>query len=117
MWVNRIRSEASSRPDFYAPRDLASVAVFGFVGDTHALGSRLLAEARDSAGCVGFAFRTVAVGFGETTDDGDLFAVDDDRRVAGEPAFRQATGEPVARAARVGLFGLLPAAGAARPSG
>ena len=33
----------------------------------------------------------------------------DDRRVTGEPAFGQATGEPVARTARIGLFGLLVA--------
>ena len=56
------------------------------------------------------------LGFGQAADDGDLFAVDDDRRVAGEPAVGQAAGEPVGCVACVGLFGLLPAAGAARPS-
>ena len=105
-------------PDVYAPRHLASVAVLGFVGDAHALGSGLLAEARDPAGRVGFAlsFTVAAFEFGEAADDGDLFAVDDDRRVAGEPAFGQAAGEPVGGVARVGLLGLLPAAGAAGPS-
>ena len=56
---------------------------------------------------------SLAVGFGETTDDGDLLAVDDDLRVAGEPAVGQPAGEPVGGVARVGLVGLLPAAGAA----
>ena len=66
---------------------------------------------------MGFGFLTFgALGFGEAADDGDLFAVDDDRRVAGEPAFGQPTGEPVGGVACIGLLGLLPAAGAARPS-
>ena len=50
---------------------------------------------------------------GQLTDDGDLFAVDDDGWVALEPRVGQASGEPVGRVARFGLAGLLPAAGAA----
>ena len=113
MWVNRIRSGVRA-PDLYSPGDLAAVAVLGLVGDAHALGAGLLTEPGDAARCAGFAL--VALGFGQAADDGDLFAVDDDRRVAGEPAFGKASGEPVGGVACVGLLGLLPTAGAAGPS-
>ena len=57
-----------------------------------------------------------ALGFLQAADDGDFFAVDDDRRVAGEPAVGKPTGEPVGGIACIGLLGLLPTAGAAGPS-
>ena len=54
-----------------------------------------------------------AFGVRQFSDDGDLFAVDDDGRVTREPGVWQASGEPVRRVAGFGLAGLLPAAGAA----
>ena len=117
MWVNRIRSGEFGIADFDAPCDLAAIAGFGFVGDAHALRAGLLAEAGDASRGVGFAFGAVGgLGFLQAADDGDFFAVDDDRRVAGEPAVGKPAGEPVGGVACVGLLGLLPAAGAAGPS-
>jgi len=104
----------TDRPDFYAPSDLAAVTGLGLVCDAHAFGAGLFAEPGDASGGVGFAFGAVgALGFLQPADDGDFFAVDDDRRVAGEPAVGQSAGEPVGCVACVGLLGLLPAAGAA----
>ena len=100
--------------DLDSPGNLAAVAVLRLVSDVHALGAGLLTEPGDAARRAGFAL--VTLGFRQAADDGDLFAVDDDLRVTGEPTFGKASGEPVRGVARVGLLGLLPAAGAARPS-
>ena len=45
-----------SAADLDAPADLTAEAGFGFVGDSHAFGTSLLAEARNSARCPGVAF-------------------------------------------------------------
>ena len=118
MCVNRIRcGVVADRPDFHAPGDLASVARLGLVGDTHALATGVLTEACNASRGARLALGILGVlGFRQPADDGDFFAVDDDRRVAGEPAIGEAAGDPVGGVACVGLFGLLPAAGAAGPS-
>ena len=103
--------------NLYAPGDLAPVAVLSFVGDVHPLGPGFFAESRDPAFGAGFAFCfSGPLGVGQLADDRDLFAVDDDGRIAVEPVFGEASGEPFRRAAGVGLMSLLPAAGAAGPA-
>ena len=94
----------------HTPGNLAAVAVLRLVGDGHPLRTGLLTEARGPARGVGFAL--VVRRARQRSDDGDLFAVDDDAGVAVEPGVRQASGEPVRGVAGFGLAGLLPAAGA-----
>ncbi len=85
MWVNRIRSTVN----FHAPGNLAPVAILRFVGDAHSLRTGFFAESRDSSFRAGLAFFFSGVlGFGQLSDNGDLFAVDDDRGIAVEPGFR-----------------------------
>ena len=104
MWVNRIRSEVSSptAPISTPHDDLAAVLVLRLVGDPHALRPGLLAEAGRRGPMRGLRF-LLALGFGQPADDGDLFAVDHHRRVAGEPAVGQSAGEPFGGVACVGL--------------
>src|SRR5690606_10095224 len=87
----------------------------GFVGDAHPLGAGLLTEPRCATRGAGLTLGSLG-GLGQSADDGDLLAVDDDGRVTGEPGFGQASGEPLAGVGGVGLVGLLPAAGAAGPT-
>ncbi len=114
MWVNRIRSGDVRAADLHAPGNLAAVLVLRLVGDPHALRPGFLAEPGSAARRAGLTL--LAVGVGQPADDGDLFAVDHDRRVAVEPVLRKTAGEPFGGVACVGLLSLLPAAGAARPS-
>ena len=102
--------------DPHAPADGAGVAGLRLIGDPHPLGAGVLAEARRTAGAAGVGALTLsAFGLRKPADDGDLFPVDPDLGVLGEPGVGQPTGEPVDCVGGVGLVGLLPAAGAAEP--
>jgi hypothetical protein len=103
--------------DARTPRDLAAVPGLGLVGDLHPLLAGLLPEAADAAErCCGPG-RVVGVcgdlRCWQLTDDGDLFAVDGDFRLAGEPSVGQPAGQPGRRVVGGGKVGLLPAAGPA----
>src|SRR5215203_364362 len=77
-----------------APRHRPAVALLGGVGDRHAPLAGLLAEACDAPGPGGCGVALPRLGFREGADDGDLVAVDGEVDGAGEPAVRQAPGEP-----------------------
>jgi len=109
-----LRLALADRGYLDAPGDLAAIACLGLVGDTHPFRARLLTEPRRPARRPGLALG--ALGIRQPADHGDLFAVDDDLGVAVEPLFGESAAEPVGGVCRIGLVGLLPAAGAARPS-
>ncbi|AIH27907.1 hypothetical protein T209_03905 [Mycobacterium tuberculosis] len=107
-----MREQDSLTTDLDAPGHLASVAILGFIGDSHSLRSGFVAESRHAARGSGRTFFLGALESRQLANHRNFFTVDDDGGVAVEPVLGQAASEPFRRPTGIWLLSLLPAAGA-----